>query len=79
MVVGETPLEMERRHVQEGEQRVADLELIATRWQQRGYVALENRTREILVVMWASLQLSRNEVQRLERVERDRLFFFKGK
>jgi hypothetical protein len=66
MVAGETSLEMERRHVLEGEQRIIRLELIATEWRWRGHTEAEERTRAILVGFRETLRLSREQVQRLE-------------
>jgi hypothetical protein len=62
----EDAIAMERRHVSEGEERIARQEALAAESTHKGHDQLAIAVNELLVLMRASLELSRMRLRQLE-------------
>jgi len=63
----ETAIAMERRHVLEGEHRVARQEALVKELVERGHEQLAHTASQMLDVLRESLELSRDRIRCLER------------
>jgi hypothetical protein len=62
----EETIAMERRHILEGEKRVARQEVLAGELIEKGYYRIANEAIELLKVMRETLELSRDRLRHLE-------------
>ena len=67
MKSAESPLEQTRRHVTEGEQRIARQETLIEELEQDGHANLLPAARELLAQLQSAQQLGREHLQREER------------
>ena len=57
---------MERRHIIEGEERVARQDMLTGELFEKGYFRMAHDAAELLKLMYASLELSRGRLRHLE-------------
>jgi hypothetical protein len=67
----ETPLEMERRHVREGEERITRQEAIIAKLDKDNHSNVAISGRELLEIMRSTLNLAKRRLRQIEEQSED--------